>query len=284
MLEWVAECLAADMPQASIKLYFELIDTILTAALADKQLVDNPCDGIRLSKILRGVSREPLWVPNETEVARLLRVVPSRYRAALYLGAGEGLRLGETLGMEAGDRCVEADTGNLHVVQQMQYSVKEYGGHYLCEPKAGSSGTIDLDPLVAEHLAAHVRQFPPVEVELPDITSGRLVRRAVPLLFTTTHGNPINDKIWSREWARWRAAAGWPTQHSGFHALRHFLATTLIQNHAEPKEVQWMLRHKTLRITMETYVSWWPKRDRRRGIVGGILAAAAEDYRGQTSP
>ncbi|MFF5071614.1 hypothetical protein ACFY2R_10510 [Micromonospora olivasterospora] len=35
-----------------------------------------------------------------------------------------------------------------------------------------------------------------------------------------------------------------------------------------------MLRHKTLRITLETYVHWWPKRDRPRGIVGGVLRSA----------
>lgn len=29
----------------------------------------------------------------------------------------------------------------------------------------------------------------------------------MPLLFTTTHGNPINDKTSSRDWAKWRQAA-----------------------------------------------------------------------------
>jgi integrase len=67
---------------------------------------------------------------------------------------------------------------------------------------------------------------------------------------------------------------GWPRQHGTFHALRHFFATTLITNHAEPQEVQRLLRHKTLRITLETHVHWWPKRDRRRGVVGAVLAAA----------
>ncbi|WP_249714912.1 hypothetical protein [Rhizomonospora bruguierae] len=47
------------------------------------------------------------------------------------------------------------------------------------------------------------------------------------------------------------------------------------ENHAEPQEVQRLLRHKTLRITHETYVHWWPKRARRRGVVGGALHAAA---------
>jgi integrase len=48
--------------------------------------------------------------------------------------------------------------------------------------------------------------------------------------------------------------AGWPKEHGGFHALRHFIATTLITNHAEAKEVQRALRHGTLQITLETYV------------------------------
>ncbi|WP_436970876.1 tyrosine-type recombinase/integrase [Micromonospora coxensis] len=59
-----------------------------------------------------------------------------------------------------------------------------------------------------------------------------------------------------------------------FHALRHFFATTLITNHAEPQDVQRQLRHKTMRITLETYVHWWPKRDRPRGIVGNVLRSA----------
>jgi integrase len=128
--------------------------------------------------------------------------------------------------------------------------------------------------MVAERLAAHVERFPPVVVDLVDVTTADSVRRPVPLLFTTTHGNPINDKTWSREWSKWREAAGWPIEHGTFHALRHFYATTLITNHVEPQEVQRLLRHKTLRITLETYVHWWPKRDRRRGIVGGVLSAA----------
>ncbi|WP_242623930.1 tyrosine-type recombinase/integrase [Micromonospora kangleipakensis] len=60
------------------------------------------------------------------------------------------------------------------------------------------------------------------------------------------------DRTWSREWADWRDAAGWPKEHGTFHALRHFFATTLITNHAEPQDVQRMLRHKTARITLET--------------------------------
>jgi integrase len=215
------------------------------------------------------------WVPTEGEVLALLDAVPARYRAAIWLGAGQGCRLGEALGMEHGTQCVEADRGELHIVQELRYSPREHGGFYLSEPKAGSSGTLDLDPVVRDVLAEHVRCFPPVAVELVDVTSGDAVRRTVPLLLTTTHGNPFTDRTWSREWIGWRDAAGWPKEHGTFHALRHFFATTLITNHAEPQEVQRLLRHKTLRITLETYVHWWPRRERRRGVVGAVLQGAS---------
>ncbi len=271
VLEWLSRRLAQDTPKSSLRLYFELFDAVMSAAVTDRVISENPCDGVKLSQVLRGLSRAPKWVPTEGEVLALLEAVPARYRAAVWLGAGQGCRLGEVLGVEFGPRCIDWERAELHVVQQLRYSPKAYGGFYLSEPKAGSSGTVDLDPVVSEVLAEHVRQFPPVEVELVDITSGDPVRRLVPLLFTTTHGNPFTDRTWSREWARWRDAAGWPKQHGTFHALRHFFATTLITNHVEPQEVQRLLRHRTLRITLETYVHWWPKRQRRRGVVGGML-------------
>jgi integrase len=279
VLEWLTIRLASETPKTTLKLYFELLDAVLTAAVADKVIPENPCDGVKLSQILRGMSRAPKWVPTELEVLALLDAVPQRYRAAIWLGAGQGCRLGEVLGLEDTTRCVDPDNGELHVVQQLRYSPKGHDGFYLSEPKAGSSGTVDLDPAVADMLAEHVRQFPPVDVELVDITSGDPVRRPARLMFTTTRGNPFTDRTWSREWVGWRDAAGWPKEHGGFHALRHFFATTLITNHAEPQDVQRLLRHKTLRITLETYVHWWPRRERRRGVVGDVLRAASQSQR-----
>ncbi len=275
VLEWLSRRLAEDTPRSTLKLYHELLDAVLAAAVTDKVIPENPCDGVKLAQILRGLSRAPKWVPTEAEVLALLDAVPARYHAAVWLGAGQGCRLGEALGMEDSGRCLDPERGELHVIQQLRYSPREHGGFYLSEPKAGSSGTVDLDPVVAEVLAGHVRRFPPVVVDLVDITSGSMIRRAVPLLITTTHGNPFTDRTWSREWVGWRDAAGWPKEHGTFHALRHFFATTLITNHAEPQEVQRLLRHKTLRITLETYVHWWPKRECRRGVVGTVLRAAS---------
>jgi hypothetical protein len=46
--------------------------------------------------------------------------------------------------MEDTTRCVDADNGELHVVQQLWYSPREHDGFYLSQPKACSSGMADL--------------------------------------------------------------------------------------------------------------------------------------------
>jgi len=274
VLEWLARQLGEGKPKSSIRLYFELLDAVLSAAVTDKLLPDNPCDGVRLTKLLSGLSRTPKWVPTDDEVVRLIDAVPDRYRAVIWLGAGQGLRLAEALGVEDGPRCFDWSEGELHVVQQLRYSPQMYGGFYLSGPKAGSFGTVVLDPAVAEHLTRHIKEFPPVAMELPDVTSGEPARRVVSLLFSTSRGNPFNDKTWSREWDKWRRAAGWPVTYGTFHALRHFFATTKITAGEEPQSVQHDLRHATLAMTLETYVGWWPKRTKQRGVVGGALARA----------
>lgn len=276
ILEWISASLVSNVAKSSLKLYTELLDAILAAAVTDKIITENPAEGVNLRQILRGLSKSPKWIPTQEEVLRLLEVVPERYRAIIWLGAGQGLRFAEAVGVEEGARCLDFVGDDLHVVQQIRYSPSEHGGFYLSEPKAGSTGTLDLDPVVKEALQHHIDKFPPKEFHVVDIISGEPVKRTAQLLFHTTRGNPFTDRTWSREWVKWRTAAGWPTKHGTFHSLRHFLATTLITNHVEPQEVQKQMRHKTLRITLDTYVHWWPKPDRRTGLVGEILRKLAD--------
>jgi integrase len=147
-------------------------------------------------------------------------------------------------------------------------------------------GDVDLDDAVAQAVTEHCERFPPVSVQLADITRGTpdpgkpVRRRSVPLLFTDQHGRPIHDQAWSKLWQGWRKAAGWP-QEGTFHSLRHFFATALITANADPTDVQRALRHSTLRVTLETYVHWWPKKDRRRNIVGSVLQNANANRQGR---
>ncbi|AEV88687.1 tyrosine recombinase XerD [Actinoplanes sp. SE50] len=170
------------------------------------------------------------------------------------------------------------------VRQQLQFHSPVYVGFYLKPPKAGSVGDVDLDDQVAIVIAEHIRKHPPVNVQLPDITEGAPdqgrppTRRAVPLLFTSEQGLPIHDKAWAKLWTQWRKAAEGPAAGT-FHSLRHFFATTLIDQAVEPTEVQKALRHASLKLTLETYVHWWPKQDRRRSVISTMLKRFAETNR-----
>jgi integrase len=279
VLEWLANRRAEGVANTSMRTYFDLLNMVMNAAKVDKEIDDNPCQGIRISAILRGLSRAPKWVPNDAQVLALLDAVPDRWKAAVWLGAGEGMRLGEVLGTENSDRCIDPAAQEVHVVQQLQFHRQEYGGFYLAPPKSGSTGDVDLDDAVAAALAEHVRKYPPVTVELPDITKGipdpgkPATRRKVELLFTDHNGRPIHDQGWSKMWGTWRKAARWPAEGT-FHSLRHYFATTLITQGVDPTDVQRALRHSSLRITLETYVHWWPKAERKRSVIGAVLGKA----------
>jgi integrase len=83
-------------------------------------------------------------------------------------------------------------------------------------------------------------------------------------------------------WRQWRRAAGWPEEGT-FHSLRHYFATALITAGADPTDVQKALRHSSLRITLETYVHWWPKKNRRRNVVGSALRGAAGHHENEVA-
>ena len=279
ILAWITRLIDKGAARSSVRTYFNVLNAVMNAAVVDRVLSDNPCKAIRISAILRGISRAPKWVPTTDDVLSLLDAVPDEYRAAIWLACGAGLRLGEVLAVEDGHRCVDVDNREVHVVQQLRFHKAVYGGFYLAPPKAGSVGDVDLDDQVATEVARHVARFPPRTVLLPDVTRGAPdpgkdpTRRPVALLFTDDQGRPIHDQGWSKMWAGWRDRAGWPNEGT-FHSLRHYFATALISAGADPTDVQRALRHSSLRITLETYVHWWPGKQRRRNVVGAALAEA----------
>ncbi len=119
VLEWLSRKLADGTPKSTLKLYFELLDAVLAAAVTDKVIPDNPCDGVKLSQILRGLSPVPKWVPTESEVLALLKVVPasvsSRWSGLVPdRGAGSAKRSGSKTrsgaSIQVGESCTSCSS------------------------------------------------------------------------------------------------------------------------------------------------------------------------------
>jgi len=109
----------------------------------------------------------PATAASRHQILHLYDATPERYRVALTLGSAQALRIGEALAIEESPRCLDFDIGKLHVVQQLRYNAK-FGGFFLKEPRAGSSGTIDFktDAMVA--VQNHINTNGSTEVELID--------------------------------------------------------------------------------------------------------------------
>jgi integrase len=129
-----------------------VVSGIFRAAVRDRLIVANPCDGTRLPKATP--SRvEPL--PVET-VHALADAVPARYRALVILAAGSGMRQGECLGLTV-DR-LDFLRRVVHVDRQLVTVTGRPS--FLTAPKtAASVRTIPLPQVVLDAVAAHLGAF-----------------------------------------------------------------------------------------------------------------------------
>jgi len=73
VLLWLAQRLVVGIPQSGLRLYFELFYAVMSGAVTDKVITDNPRDGIKLSQVFRGLGRAPKWVPNPGRGSSSLR-------------------------------------------------------------------------------------------------------------------------------------------------------------------------------------------------------------------
>ncbi len=246
---------------STVHVVYGYLATMFKAAVLDRVIGVSPCQGIKLPDI----PDADRYVPTPRVFVVVAAELPARYRAAVFVAAGCGLRQGELFGLELDH--VDWLRRELSVRQQIGQATGE--ARFVGKLKTKTSKRIvDLPADVQEELSRLVAQFPPKAVRMVDRTDPRRpVERDVTLLFTTSNGRPLNRSGWSRVWRsalaradRKSRAAGGPgvPQGWGLHSLRHFFATSLIHRGATVKTVQLALGHSKPSITLDTYTHEWP--------------------------
>ena len=256
-------CLASIMPSdiqawvkglqlapATVGVVHGIVSTVMKAAIRDRRIVANPCDGSKLPKVQR-----KQVVPLTTEqVAAVGDALPPQLQALVTLAAGTGMRQGECFGLTVGrvrflERIVTVDRQLVTVQGQAPE---------LAPPKTQASNrTIPLPQVVVDALAAHLAAFPAG----PD-----------GLVFTLS-GKPITRSVFGHKWRAAVKAAGLPAG-TGFHALRHYYASLLIRHGESVKTVQSRLGHASAVETLDTYSHLWPDSDdRTRDAIDSVLGA-----------
>lgn len=101
------------------------------------------------------------------------------------------------------------------------------------------------------------------------MTRGERLTLSVAVLFTPSRGKLLTDTYWSELWADWREAA---RLAEGRHLS---LLAPLLRHHADEQRrgasggVE-VAAARQPADHVETYVHWMPKKDRPRGLVGGL--------------
>jgi len=232
---------------------FNTINAVFKAAVRDRMLAHNPCEGVALPKVPRR-NVEPLTV---AQVETIIDSAPGQYRALLVVAAGTGVRSGELFGLQV--RHVNFLRRLLTVEQQVQ----QLAGHsvYVCPPKTESSyRTIPLPTVVVQALAEHLRLYP---------------AGADGFIFTAPGGGPVvRTSFMHSTWTPAARAAGLP-KGMGLHSMRHFYASALIRGGLSVRVVSDRLGHANAAQTLNVYSHLWPDdEDRTRQALDELLGTS----------
>ena len=241
-------------PTTTETVYAVLRAMMQSAVDADPQVIPvNPCTRIKLPKAGKRVA-EPLPAAS---ILALHDAITLRYRVAVALGAGLGLREGEAFGLTVSR--VDFLRRKVHVLDQAQR------GQLAADLKTGASArVIPADDWVLNEINAHMQRY-------GTGPSGVIV--------TNRCGRVAQRNSFGTCWREAVAAAGLP-KGTRFHDLRHFYASTLIAANLNPKVIQARLGHATIAETMDTYGHLFPDSEELgRGAIDGILARALTEQK-----
>jgi integrase len=238
----------------TVRTVFAVLRAMFAAAVDDEIIAVNPCTRVPLPKV-RKTAVEPMAA---AAVLAIMDAMPPRFRVAVTLGAGAGLREGEAFGLTV----PRADflRRRLHVRQQVQH------GQHAPLKSDKSERTVPADDWVLNTISAHLAAgYGP--------GPGNVI-------MTSIAGKMVPSSTFTDAWRRAVKSAGAP-KGTRFHDLRHFYASTLIAANLNPKVIQARLGHATISETMDTYGHLFPdSEDLGRGVIDAALRSAeAEQWR-----
>ncbi len=145
----------------------------------------------------------------------------------------------------------------------MAEAVSDVNGHLLTgSPKSEDSRrTVPLPAFLAAELRSHLRTIDPDAY-----------------VFTAPEGGQLrHNNFMKRSWRKAVAEAGLPATLR-FHDLRHTFASLMVAEGAHPKELQELMGHSSITVTLDRYGHVFPQRlsnlasrlDARRSEVAGV--------------
>jgi integrase len=269
---------SAKLAPSTVETVYAVLRAMMQAAVDDDPQVIpvNPCNRVNLPKVPKRVV-EPLPA---AAVMALYRSVAPRYKVAVVLGAGLGLRQGEAFGLTV----PRVDFLRRKVTVLTQAQRGQLGADLKTE---ASTRVIPADDWILEQVTAHMQRYG-TGIGQVIITNrvGKVARRNA---FGDSWRNAVADaRTCGREPEEAKPGGKCGEKPSDpcsdpahclpkgtrFHDLRHFYASTLIAANLNPKVIQARLGHATISETMDTYGHLFPDSEELgRGAIDAVLGS-----------
>lgn len=256
---------------------FDLMSAILSGAVEDKKIRDNPC---KAKSIKRPKPEERRIVPwREPRLRAVQLALPAHYQITAPLGAGLALRQMEILAFSLDD--IDRDEMEVTVNRQIRWIGRV---PVFAPPKGGKTRVVPLGEGVLEEIDDYAATHEPVTVTLPWIhPDGELVGARL-LIDKTTDGRPsqhgaVKAKLWhggdflDNVWKPAFEAAGltYAKRRDGMHAMRHMCASHWLAQGVSIKEVSEYLGHHDPGYTLRIYTHLVPSSHHRARLASNKI-------------
>lgn len=248
-------------------LYFTHLVSILNLAIDDKRIASNPALAKSVARPSEERNAVMVWPIDRARAVR--SALPDRYRPAVSIPAGLGLRQGEVFGFSLDD--VDRSRNMVSVVRQVRIVGRAL---VFSLPKRRKTREMPISAGLLAELDRYAESFPPVAVTLPwDHPGGKPV--TISLLMTNELGQAcrrqtFNMMIWQP--ALKKAGVAKSTRADGMHALRHLYASVLLDAGESIKALSRYLGHSDPGFTLRVYTHLLPSsHERTRKAVDALF-------------
>lgn len=233
----VQQCLneCYDKPNQCHKVHMTL-KQIFKAAIINKIITFNPCDGVELPKIQKSKKSRDLY--DEEREALFHAKLSLKVKTFLYLGAFCGLRKGEILGLCVDD--INFDTNTIHI-EKVREASKKVKARIKPMPKtdAGIRDVIMID-IVRDQLIEYLKNLNTY------------------YLFTMKDGNLMSESSYKKFWAKCKRELNSYFDEETIttltsHMLRHEFSTNLFYSGVNELETQKLMGHADISTTRKIY-------------------------------
>lgn len=242
---WCAALRAEGLAPSYVYALHARLAQIYSDAIEDGLVAKSPCS----RRTSPPAGRQRPYVATTEQVWAIHDAFPANLRPAVLLGAFLGMREAEVGGLRIAD---------LDLMRGVWTPAAQYPA---VELKSTTSRTpVAFGQTLALELAAHIESTAEV--------------RRDEWVVVNAWGEQVAPWTIQRAMRAARESVEGLPETFGFHDLRHYFASMLIEGGADVKKVQAALRHASAKTTLDTYAHLWPDSDDAIRSAGESVLAA----------